>query len=32
VAEAIQYRTMDRQFGGDKGIMFAREVSRRYLV
>jgi magnesium chelatase family protein len=32
VAEAIQYRTMDRQFGDDKGIMFAREVSRRYLV
>ncbi len=32
VAEAIQYRTMDRQFSSDKGVMFVKEVSQQYLI
>jgi magnesium chelatase family protein len=30
VAEAIQYRTMDRQFTSEKGVMFLKEVSQPY--
>jgi magnesium chelatase family protein len=30
VAEAIQYRTLDRQFAGEKGRMFLKEVSQPY--
>ena len=32
VAEAIQYRSMDRQFSSDKGVMFLKEVSQQYLI
>ena len=30
VAEAIQYRTLDRQFTSEKGVMFLKEVSQQY--
>ena len=30
VAEAIQYRSLDRQFTSEKGVMFLREVSQPY--
>lgn len=30
VAEAIQYRTLDRQFNSEKGVMFLKEVSPPY--
>ena len=32
VAEAIQYRTLDRQFSNPRGVRFARETAERYLV
>ncbi len=32
VAEAVQYRTLDRQFGSPQGVMFAKETAERYLV
>jgi magnesium chelatase family protein len=32
VAEAIQYRTLDRQFSSEKGTMFVKEASKRYLL
>jgi magnesium chelatase family protein len=32
VAEAIQYRTLDRQFSGPPGVMFAKEAAAKYLV
>ena len=32
VAEAIQYRTLDRQFSSPQGVRFARETAERYLV
>ena len=32
VAEAIQYRTLDRQFSSQKGVMFLKEVSQQYLI
>lgn len=32
VAEAIQYRTLDRQFSSDGGVMFIKEVKRKYLI
>jgi magnesium chelatase family protein len=30
VAEAIQYRTLDRQFTSEKGVMFLKEISQPY--
>jgi magnesium chelatase family protein len=32
VAEAIQYRTLDRQLGSDKGVGFVKEACQRYLI
>ncbi len=32
VAEAIQYRTLDRSFSGQPGVMFVKEVAERYLI
>jgi len=32
VAEAIQYRTLDRQFSSNQGAMFVKETKQRYLV
>jgi magnesium chelatase family protein len=32
VAEAVQYRALDRQFSKPQGVMFAKEVAERYLV
>jgi magnesium chelatase family protein len=32
LAEAIQYRTLDRQFGSEPGVMFAKEVAEEYLI
>jgi len=32
VAEAIQYRTLDRQLGSDKGVMFLKETVQKYLT
>ena len=32
VAEAIQYRTLDRQFSSPQGIKFAKETAEKYLV
>ena len=32
VAEAVQYRSLDRQFSKPQGVMFAKEVAERYLV
>ena len=32
VAEAIQYRSLDRQFSSPQGVKFAKEVGERYLV
>ena len=32
VAEAIQYRTLDRQFSSEKGAMFVKEVSQQYFA
>ncbi len=32
VAEAVQYRTLDRQFGSGKGAMFVKETAERYLL
>ncbi len=32
VAEAIQYRTLDRQFSTDQGVMFVKEVGQKYLI
>lgn len=32
VAEAIQYRTLDRQFSSQKGVMFLKEVTQQYLI
>ena len=32
VAEAIQYRSLDRQFSSPQGVQFAKEVGERYLV
>jgi magnesium chelatase family protein len=32
VAEAVQYRTLDRQFSQPQGVMFAKEVAEKYLV
>jgi magnesium chelatase family protein len=32
VAEAVQYRTLDRQFSSPQGVRFARETAERYLV
>ncbi len=31
VAEAIQYRTLDRQFSSQKGVLFLKEASQQYL-
>ncbi len=32
LAEAIQYRTLDRQFSSDGGVMFIKEARRKYLI
>ena len=32
VAEAIQYRTLDRQLSTEKGAMFLKEITQRYVV
>jgi len=32
VAEAIQYRTLDRQLSSEKGAMFLKEITRRYSI
>ena len=32
VAEAIQYRTLDRQFGSEKGAMFVKEALQKYFA
>ncbi len=32
VAEAVQYRSLDRQFGSPSGAMFVKETAERYLV
>jgi magnesium chelatase family protein len=32
VAEAIQYRTLDRQLGSDQGVKFLKETVQKYLT
>ena len=32
VAEAVQYRSLDRQFSSPQGVQFAKETAERYLV
>jgi magnesium chelatase family protein len=32
VAEAVQYRSLDRKFSSPQGVMFAKETAERYLV
>ncbi len=32
LAEAIQYRTLDRQFSSQKGVLFLKEASQQYLI
>jgi magnesium chelatase family protein len=32
VAEAIQYRSLDRQFSSEKGVLFTKEVAEDYLI
>jgi magnesium chelatase family protein len=32
VAEAVQYRSLDRQFGTPKGVIFLKEVVEKYSI